>query len=427
MCFKKCILLLTAVVSAMALSACGKSKEALTEPTPTPTVTAAPTDQLTPTASPTDTPAAATTDTSTAETTDTSADTSADTTASGDLSEDLYSFQFSLNGTVYTLPCAYSQLAENGWSIDGIGDQTLEPDQYTFSENLNNGDMRVMANLVNTDVNVLPMEKCNVGKISIDSDQVEKGAKLLFPKNITVGSTYEDVVAAYGKPSDESESGSIKSLSYKLDTYSDVVIKINTESNTVDSLEMENLIAKETSSASVNTGDVPDVVKNYTAPTSVGKTWDSFDIKYADAYYHLPAPVSSFIDNGWTMVSDGNEMLAAKDSTVGVELRKDNQVLSASVRNYSDTAQPISNCFLISVKFSEYEAKVSIELPKGITETSKSEDIIAAYGKPTDKDSSSSFDFYEYSNSDGSITFSISKDTKGITSIEVNNDPKSPY
>lgn len=415
--FKKCILLLTAVVSAIALSACGKSKETITEPTPTPTVTAAPTDQPTPTptASPTDTPTAASTDTP------------ADTTASGDLSDDLYSFQFSLNGTVYTLPCAYSQLTENGWSIEDIGDQTLEPDQYTFSDALINGDMRIMASLVNTDTKVLPMDKCNVGKISIDNYQAEKGVKLIFPKNITYGSTYDDVIAAYGKPTEESGSGSIKTLSYNLDTYSDVVITINTESNTVDSLEMENLITTETSSSSKSSGEVPDVVKNYTAPASVGKTWDSFDLKYADAYYHLPAPVSSFIDNGWTMVTDGNEMLAAKDSTVGVELRKDNQVLSASVRNYTDTEQPVSNCFLTSVKTSEYEAKVSIELPQGITEKSKTEDILAAYGEPTDKDSSASFDFYEYRNRDGSITFSISKDTKEITTVEVNNDPKSPY
>ena len=413
--FKKCIFLMAAVISAIALSACGKAKETITDPTPTPTATAEPTEEATPTEAPTETPTAAPTEAP------------AETPVSGDLSDDLYSFQFSLNGTVYTLPCAYSLFAENSWSIEGIDGETLEPDQYTFSQNMDTGDLRVMASLVNTNTDVLPMEKCNVGKISVDNYQAEKGVKLVLPKNIAVGSAYDDVIAAYGEPTDKSDLGPITGLTYKLDSYSSVVIEINTESNTVDSIELENLIAKETSSSSKSSGDVPDVVKNYTAPSSAGKSWDSFDLKYADSYYHLPAPVSSFIDNGWTMVSDGNEMLAAKDSTVRVQLRKDNQVLSASVRNYADTEQPITNCFLISLKSSEYEAKVSIELPKGITEKSKPEDIIAAYGEPTDKDSSASFDFYEYRNKDGSISFSISKDTKTLTTVEVNNDPKSPY
>lgn len=415
--FKKCIILLTAIISAIALSACGKPVETVAEPTPTPTVTAAPTEEATPTPTeaPTETP------------TDAPTETPAATPVTGDLSADLYSFQFSLNGVEYTLPCAYSVFAENGWSLDGIDGETLEPDQYTFSDKMLNGDMLVMASLVNTDSEVLPMEKCNVGKISVDSYQAEKGVKLILPNNIAVGSAYDDVIAAYGEPTDKSDLGPITGLTYKLDSYSSVVIEINTESKTVDSIELENLIAKETSSATKSSGDVPDVVKNYTAPSSVGKSWDSFDLKYADAYYHLPAPVSSFIDNGWTMVSDGNKMLAAQDSTVGVELRKDNQVLSASVRNYADTEQPITNCFLISLKSSELDTKVSIELPKGITEKSKPKDIIAAYGEPTDKSSSASFDFYEYSNRYGSINFSISKDTKEITTVEVNNDPKSPY
>jgi hypothetical protein len=415
--FKKCIILLTAIISAIALSACGKPVETVAEPTPTPTVTAAPTEEATPTPTeaPTETP------------TDAPTETPAATPVTGDLSADLYSFQFSLNGVEYTLPCAYSVFAENGWSLDGIDGETLEPDQYTFSDKMFNGDMLVMASLVNTDSEVLPMEKCNVGKISVDSYQAEKGVKLILPNNIAVGSAYDDVIAAYGEPTDKSDLGPITGLTYKLDSYSSVVIEINTESKTVDSIELENLIAKETSSATKSSGDVPDVVKNYTAPSSVGKSWDSFDLKYADAYYHLPAPVSSFIDNGWTMVSDGNKMLAAQDSTVGVELRKDNQVLSASVRNYADTEQPITNCFLISLKSSELDTKVSIELPKGITEKSKPKDIIAAYGEPTDKSSSASFDFYEYSNRYGSINFSISKDTKEITTVEVNNDPKSPY
>ena len=415
--FKKCIFLMAAVISAIALSACGKAKETITEPTPAPTATVEPTEEATPT------PTEAPTETPTAEPTEAPVE----TPVSGDLSDDLYSFQFSLNGTVYTLPCAYSLFADNGWSIEGIDGETLEPDQYTFSQNMDNGDMLIMASLVNTNTDVLPMEECNVGNISVDNYQAEKGVKLVLPKNIAVGSAYDDVVAAYGEPTDKSDLGPITALTYKLDSYSSVVIEINTESNTVDSIEIENLIAKETSSSSKSSGDVPDVVKNYSAPSSVGKSWDSFDLKYADSYYHLPAPVSSFIDNGWTMVSDGNEMLAAKDSTVGVELRKDNQVLRASVRNYADTEQPITNCFLISLKSSEFDTKVSIELPKGITEKSKPDDIIAAYGEPTNKDSSSSFDYYEYRNSDGSIDFSISKDTKTITTIEVNNDPKSPY
>ncbi|WMJ87474.1 hypothetical protein [Anaerocolumna sp. MB42-C2] len=422
--FKKCMLLLTVVLSTIALSACGESKKStIAETTPTPTETTASTDELTPTAEPTVTPTEEPTD-STAETT---ADSTTDTTVTGDLSDDLYSFQFSLNGTVYTLPCTYSQFTNDSWSFEDIDGQTLEPGQYTLSNALINGDSRIMANLVNTGTDVLAMDKCNVGKVSIDNYQAEKGVKLILPKNIAVGSTYDDVIAAYGKPSDERETDPIKYMDYNLDTYSSVKIQINTKTNAIDSIEMENLIAKETSTSSKGNSPLPDVVKNYTAPTSTGKTWDSFDIKYGDSYYHIPAPISSFINNGWVMVSDGNEMVAAKDSLTGVELCKDNQVMSTSVRNYADSEQPVSNCFVTRLKFSEFETKVSIELPQGITENSNLEDISAAYGDPTDKSTSSSFEFYEYRNRYGSVDFSISKDTKKISTAEIYNDPRAPY
>ena len=414
------MLLLTVVLSTIALSACGGSKKStIAETTPAPTETTASTAELTPTAEPTD---------STVETMDeTTAGSTADTTVTGDLSDDLYSFQFSLNGTVYTLPCAYSQFTTDGWSFEDIDGQTLEPGQYTLSNALINGDSRIMANLVNTGTDVVAMDKCNVGKVSIDNYQAEKGVKLILPKNIAIGSTYDDVIAAYGKPSDERETDPIKYMDYNLDTYSSVKIQINTKTNAVDSIEMENLIAKETSSSSKSNTPVPDVVKNYTAPTGTGKSWDSFDIKYGDSYYHIPAPISSFIDNGWVMESDGNEMVAAKDSLTGVELRKDNQVMSTSVRNYADSEQPVSNCFVTRLKFSEFETKVPIELPQGITENSNSEDISAAYGDPTDKSTSSSFEFYEYRNRYGSVDFSISKDTKKISTAEIYNDPRAPY
>lgn len=213
-------ILITAALLGTVMTACGKKDEAeVKEPEATPTE--APAETEAPAQEPEKTP---------------------ETAAEG-LSDDLYSFQIQLNDVVYVMPSSLSEFVENGWEIEEDGE--LEPNQRTMSIVAGNGEARVYFQLVNTEANVLPFAECRVGAVSVDTHQAEEGAAIVLPKNIAIGSNYEEVIEAYGEASDLYDSDTRKVLTYSPEVYSEVGITVDAETNKVSSIEVENLNAQE--------------------------------------------------------------------------------------------------------------------------------------------------------------------------------------
>ncbi len=150
------------------------------------------------------------------------------------------------------MPDSFSAFEKNGWVGKDFGNNTLDPNKYNTAY-LENGDKKMMISIENFGTDVLPMSKCHVGKIRIDSYNKKNGTTISIAKGIAIGSTYEEVIAA-------------------------------------------------------------------------------------------------------------------KSSAVGVELRKDNQVLRTQIENYSDKGETLKNCFATYVEYYNNGAVIPIELPKGITE-----------------------------------------------------------
>jgi glycosyltransferase involved in cell wall biosynthesis/predicted O-methyltransferase YrrM len=203
------------------------------------------------------------------------------------------------------------------------------------------------------------------------------------------------------------------------DSDSNVEISMDKESNNVDSIDVENLVTpKETSSKSVPT-EFPDVVKNYNTPKNIGKELLSYQLKYGGNYYKLPAPIAEFEKNGWVLLSNSDIIVAGKRSAVGIELRKDNQILRTQIINYSEKGAPIGHCFITYIEYYNYGAEISLELPKGITERSTIEEVFKAYGDPTEVDESTNFKYYTYGKTFEGVTFVTSGNE--IVKIEVTN------
>lgn len=343
---------------------------------------------------------------------------------SGTLSDDLYSFQVQVNGVTYSLPALYSEFEANGWIGKDFDTSTIKPKNKTLSDRVSNGEQIVYLAIVNLAGDVLTYDKCYVGKVSLSTSDAKKGATLVLPKGITLGSTMDEVTAAYGEPSDLRESAVKKTLTYSAEIYSSVKIIIDSETNLVDQIEVENLISKQPAVLPSVNGDVPKVVTDYKSPSDLGSDWNSFNVKYAGAIYHIPAPVAAFVANGWRLL-DTDVVVDAQSSKVGVSLQKDNQTLRTTVKNYADTAQPVSNCFVTIVMYDKNSTKLSIELAEGITEGSTIEELIAAYGEPKDKDTSAStYDYYSYGKVFEEVEIYVSKETGKISKIVVNNSPK---
>ena len=157
------------------------------------------------------------------------------------LSDDLNSLMFRLDGVVYTFPVHFSELEANGWiaydtdprsgSAYRFATDTLEPGNSVGWE-LIIGDQNIVAGFANRSEAVLPVSESYIVDFSVLSGQFD--AQLVLPGNVTLGSTGEDVIAAFGYPSavDIFEDHSRALLFYSSD-YFILQISINTENDRV--------------------------------------------------------------------------------------------------------------------------------------------------------------------------------------------------
>lgn len=345
--------------------------------------------------------------------------------APGELSDDVYSFMFSLNGIIYTLPFPYAEMEANGWVGDDLSEITLNPNQFSLAEPLRNRSQTILVSFVNTTANVLSFSESYIGRISIDEFYARNGVELIFPGNITVGSTYEEVIAAYGEPSDVSQGGAIRSLRYTVNARAQMTLSINIETDLVTRIVMENFIAREPLPAFE--GDLPAAVLAYDAPTQLeGNDWTSFTVRFDGDLYRLPAPVAAFVANGWVIESDPNMMIPGQTSRTGAVLRKGNQTMRTMVQNYDDNEQPVSHTFVTRIEFSHHGAVLPIELPGGITENSTIEEIIAVYGEPLRTSESDRFRTYEFGfgSTFENVVFTVQIETGEMHRIELTNAPR---
>jgi len=119
---------------------------------------------------------------------------------SNELSDDLNSLMFSLDGVVYTLPVHFSELEANGWSPfdpdDHLTTDTLEPGDFTHWE-LIIGDQNILVTFTNLSEEVIPISESYITMVVLYE---RYNAQLILPGNIMIGSTYEDIITAHGEP-----------------------------------------------------------------------------------------------------------------------------------------------------------------------------------------------------------------------------------
>ncbi|MCL1896246.1 MAG: hypothetical protein FWG03_06860 [Clostridiales bacterium] len=346
----------------------------------------------------------------------------------GELPDDPYSFVCELDGVIYELPAPFSEFAANGWEIiERLGvdyaNEKLDPGTYTGTVVVVNGEHKVYMDFLNDSMDTRVLTECSVGGIDLDYSNAKYGATLVFPAGITLGTPEEDLLAAYGEPTDFYESEYSKTYKYDIDYYSVLRVDIDVETGLVNGLRMQNFIRSE-KKEDVG-GEAPDVVKNYKTPAALGDSWNSFTARYGGLVIQLPVPVSVLMDNGWVPVTDENIMIAAKDYAIGFEIRNGNQVLRTNIRNYSDSQQPIKYCFITRIEYSDYSTKISLELPGGVSEKSSIEDFIKAFGKPDMEEENTVLKGCEWGKYSEGLEVSVNNETGEITRIALEYEPKS--
>ena len=345
-----------------------------------------------------------------------------------ELSDDIYSFQVSVNGTVYQFPMWAADFQALGWEYDGDASTTIATNQYTGAETWVKDGVEVYTTLANLTMNALPLDQSMVAGIEFDKyNMKECDWEIVLPKGITYGvSTTEDIIAAYGDPSSDYDGDLYYKMSYEADTYSEIDLYVYKESGVLEEIEIRNIVELEGGDNSVSE-EVPDFVKNYKAPSALGNDLYSFNFKLEGNMYTLPCPVSTLLANGFELVESNTEQAIGAKNYGWIELRYNNQTYRAIADNYADYATTPENCFLTSIESSVHGPEYDLELPCGIKRGMKEDDFLKAIANFNyEEDETNVYKYYRIYNPDGSkldcIEVSLSDGVVEI--IEMNNDQK---
>lgn len=347
------------------------------------------------------------------------------------LSDDIYSFQLKLNGELYTFPMSCADFIARGWECsDEDASYEIEPNSYMSIVFKKDG-LKVYATVYNLGLNTVSAADASLGGISMDSWQFEDAPETVMelPGGITYNvSTLDDITAAYGPASDTYEGERYTKLSYEYDFYQDWDLYVSTETGLLNEVEVRNMIedADANAAAAAEVSNEPtEAVLAYTAPTELSAELDDFVVEYAGDLYQLAAPVSAFLENGWTLKPDSDSVVAG-GSYGWVYIMKDNQEYHTTARNYDKNATTIENCFISDLTADVNNTNLPMTIAGGITMGMSEADLLTALdGIDYELDSESDyFNYYKIEIEEYSSYYSIrvAKETSTVSSIEAEND-----
>ncbi len=320
-------------------------------------------------------------------------------------------FGFTLEGVHYTLPCSFDELSRNGWDVEWVYDAeetTPGKDRCAFPATYRGSyEKQVTLEYYNGSTSARPVSECRIGYISVWQDG---GASIVLDNGITFGSSYEAVQAAFGQPDEESEdSDNTKDLIYcgRDDQGEDqrIAIRISTATDSVTGIYLE-YYKTLPDDAVYTVYETPSYLSAYRAPSSMSISLADTVFILEGALYRLPAPLSAFTDNGWTL--DAYEQtVPGLNSDPNVWLERNGVSVRVRVKNFSEYQLETKNCVVCEIHFSEqFSPDVNFSIAGGIGYGSTFLDLRSAAGI---------YDVAEYGGSDDRSYYCIS-DTNNDTS-----------
>ena len=319
-----------------------------------------------------------------------------------EMSDELYDFTFTLDGVVYQLPFDYSQLTANGWTISSTGyseDYMMAANSYENIYFAKNGN-KVMFEPINMSGNSKKLKDCKIGGIEVENNDLVDTALFSIAKGINTESTLEEVTSAFGTASTTNKYDDYTVVRYEKDNYIEFSMYCYNENTDYNQISMRNFESDESDETEVS-ADVPKYLSEYAAPAELGDDFLSGNIEIAGKLYTLPAPVSEFLDDGWTIQSKSNGVGSMNTDSVTIE--KDGKKLSLYIENLADYQTIPENCAVYRV-YAYADDGISVKIPKGLSFDSTKADVEAA--------KSEEFSYYK---SESSYSYSYDKYDEGYS------------
>ena len=323
----------------------------------------------------------------------------------------------------------HEDLTKNGWTISSTGynsDSKIAGNSYDTFDMAKDG-RRISITSYNMSGNVKPIKECKVGGIECAT---RDGVNFTIAKGITPSSSAEKIKNAFGVPGYSKIEDTYETMTYyvqKDSTYNCVKFYISNDSE-YSNIRLRNFIETEDDKTSTNT-ERPEYLNSYKAPTTMGNDLKSAVVKIEGDLYQLPAPVSAFLNNGWTISQQSGDVVAGGRDYIQVE--KDGKKLELNIANYSEYQTTVENCVVYKVSLNDYgkaNADVSIgSTAQPITLGTAKADVEAAVSDDfdcTEGNYSYSYSYYEYEDykdmeRDFNVTIRVDKETHKVSSFDV--------
>ncbi|MCL2771721.1 MAG: hypothetical protein FWD71_00085 [Oscillospiraceae bacterium] len=213
-----------------------------------------------------------------------------------------------------------------------------------------------------------------------------------------------------------------------------ILMLLSSCSNNNNVTQTEFLNSSENTSQSVN-NEPTEKETAYTPLLQLGSDLTSFNIEIEGDIYHLPAPISAFLDNGWEITGKTVDTIEANDyKTSAVSITKNNKTLSdIDLNNYSNEVKPVEQCFVYGITAKKYtfwgeSDDIAVILPDGVTIGTSENEVTEKYkslldnGELKTRIDNNDYILYEYVGIyNHTIQIYINKETKLVYNIMIQN------
>ena len=333
------------------------------------------------------------------------------------MSDELYDYTFTLDGVVYKLPFAYTDLVENGWTISSTGvteSNTISGNSYESMYMAKNGN-KIYVTVINLSGNTKELRACKVGGIDVYRSDILNNDFFYIAKGINTESSLDEIVAAFGSVNKSNTYSDYTVTTYEKDNYVYAKFYNYPDNIRYNQIILRNYVSDESDITETIT-DVPEYLSTYIAPEELGTDLLSGNIEIDGDLYCFPAPVSAFLENGWTVKSKNDSV--GSGNTDYMTLTRNGKNLDISIANYAEYQTIPENCAVYSMYLYD-DDKIPFEIAKGVTFDSTKEDIESvvsdefSYYKGTNNYS------YSYDDYDAGVqvTFYVDIETEKLSQI----------
>ena len=321
------------------------------------------------------------------------------------LSDSLSDYTFMLDGVFYQLPFAFTKLTDNGWTIStsGYSDKTLISGYSTDGINMVKNGNTLYFRVFNVSGNAKAIADCLITSVTAEQYSLQDLSVFSAAQGIGFPLAEETLIKAFGEGS-RNDYADYSTFYYTDSDSAETRFRVYTKDAKFNEIQLSYMDNAYLELTEISTEE-PDYLAGYTAPAELGSDPTSGCIEIEGDLYGLPAPVSSFLNNGWAVRSKSGFVSAfCRDSMI---LERDGITLDVSIVNYADYQTTAENCAVYKVRLSA-ENGINASLPGGIA--------IGAPGSVFSSEPGASFTASDYS----SYTQYSLYDRNSIYSIRIN-------